>query len=351
MGKPSQKKAKRREKRDAKNEQRRTDRRGRLAVPKFRVRNLDRASATVVDAVTDIVRTLTTHTRFDAVDLRELEKAKRFGFHKTKDGALTWSVKIGEAVFQELSKRLSNSLMRRIDVEVICQPLRPGCMDVNIRSLKQIKKNILCSPKLPKVSLDTESPIVSFLFHDDDHFIRRIEERTVVHADNYLTKGQLFSYLYRWKHFDLVQLPSGQKALKLWNWCDPSLFLGELWMELLGPSAEAIIHPGAKVPFIVRGEQIAHYLVGYCPFDNDDIQDGFVVLKTLLLPGMDNTPEVQPLMNSLPNYQARRDVHAKISEQTMKTLFETRDYGLFRRLHNFVPQVKFLDQSVFSFSK
>ncbi len=321
----------------------------RLALPNYTIENNDGASQRVIDAIQDAMGMLTKAPEFSAKHICDLETAKALGFYKTERGPYWWSMNLGYILHRILAEMLDVATRRRINVDLHCGLDRPGTIRVEIQQLRQVKRNIFCSPKLPTIKLPSGENIVAYYFFDDDHFVRRLEERTVAAPDHYLSKGQVFACLYRWQYFDPVRLPNGQYAARLWNWCDPKLDIGELWMELAGPDKEVATIWQNGVQFVVRNGVRAHYLVGYCPIDERDISNGYVVLKTLLLPGMDNTPEFAKMQTHAKDTVARCNLQKEAAKLTMKHLYEHRNYDLIREFHRFSPQVKFIDEEVFDY--
>ncbi len=231
------------------------------------------------------------------------------------------------------------TLLRRIDVQVMAPPDTRSHVKIEIRVLESVKGFVACSPSKPKVMLSNGEFIVAFNLKDDDHFIRRLEERTVVFPDHYFSKGQVFACLYRWKRFDTITLPSGQSAIRLWNWCDPKIPIGSLWKELLGAKTKIVDMMG--IEFFESDLGTAYYLVGYCPIDESKLSSGYAILNTLLLPGMENTPEAQAMQNGL-NTIARVEFQRRAEQQTMANLNVRKDFSVVREYHRHVPQVRFL---------
>jgi len=94
------------------------------------------------------------------------------------------------------------------------------------------------------------------------------------------------------------------------------------------------------------GRKAYHYRVGYCPCVEED---GFLIAKTLLLPGMNGTPEASWARNNVSRrkYAELRD---NVDELEYGKLVESLDFGLLKRFHDGgIPQVVELNREVFRF--
>jgi hypothetical protein len=245
-------------------------------------------------------------------------------------------------------KLIPEHKLRWHDIQVVPLKVSRSEVRLDIWSLKWVRPFVACSPKEYLVDLNGERYKVAFNLRDDDHFIRRLEERTIVSPSNYNAKGQLFAFLYRWQWFDPIELPNGQWAARLWNWCDPKIPMAELWAELLGPTANIKSYAGIQFYECEHGR--AHYLVGYCPIRESELSSGYAILSTLLLPGMDNTPEAACLKNGMSTVE-RCTFEKKASEQTMYNLCVGKDFSVVREYHAVVPQVRYIPEAVFDYGK
>jgi ATP phosphoribosyltransferase regulatory subunit HisZ len=72
------------------------------------------------------------------------------------------------------------------------------------------------------------------------------------------------------------------------------------------------------------------------------------VLNTLLLPGMDNTPEFHAMVKGR---EGRETVafQRNVLSMTMKNLTDTNDFSLLREFHRHVPQVRMIKEKVFRY--
>jgi hypothetical protein len=315
-------------------------------LPTYSIVEIDPAPERVVVAIQDAWKRIAQAPELRGEKLEDLATAKKHGFYQSKYGPFNWVTWLGTFLFRDLVREIAPAVLRRIDVQVAETASPHSHVKIEIRVLESVKGFIACSPSRPKVTLANEEFVVAFNLRDDDHFIRRLEERTVVEPDHYLSKGQVFACLYRWKLFDPITLPSGQPALRLWNWCDPRVPVGSLWNELLGPHIRTSEILG--IQFVESDLGTAYYLVGYCPIDESKLSSGYAVLNTLLLPGMDNTPEARAMQKGL-DTKERINFEKQAEQQTMKNLNLQKDFSVVREYHRHVPQVRFFSDPVFDY--
>ncbi len=315
-------------------------------LPTYSIVELDPAPDRVVGAIKDAWIRIAQAPELRGEKLEDLKTAKKQGLYRSKYGPFNWVTWLGTFLFRELVRDISPVVLRRVDVEVIATDDLRSHVEIRIRALESVKGFIACSPSKPKVTLPNGEFVVAFNLRDDDHFIRRLEERTVVYPEHYLSKGQVFACLYRWKLFDPIILPSGQPALRLWNWCDPKVPVGSLWKEFLG--SEIKISDTLGIQFFQSELGLAYYLVGYCPIDESKLSSGYAVLDTLLLPGMDNTPEARAMQKGL-DTKERINFEKQAEQQTMKNLNLQKDFSIVREYHKHVPQVRFFSDTVFDY--
>lgn len=312
--------------------------------PAFKVNVLDPAGEEIVQSVTAAWLRAAQSKELQGEKFEDLKVAKVHGFTRCKFGPLNWSVFLGELLYRELLQELEPVIQRRHDVEVFAASDGRSHVELNIRSLERVKPFIVCSPLRPRIRIGTEEYVVAFNFREDDHFARRLEERTVVAPDSYICKGQVFACLYKWIFFEPIHLPKGQLGTRLWNWCDPRTPLGVLWKELLGDEAYITDYHGLQFYESEGGR--AYYLVGYCPIDERNLSSGYAILNTLLLPGMDNTPEAAALQCGMTTKE-RYDFSKRAEKQSMRELSLAQDFSAIRDFHKLVPQVRIIAEPVF----
>lgn len=317
-------------------------------LPTFSIGEINPAPEQVLGAIRDAWKRISQAPELCGDKLEDLTTARKYGFYRSKYGPLNWGAWLGTCLFRELVVEVPPVVLRRIDVQVIATPDPRSHVTIEIRVLESVKGFIVCSPFKPKVTLPHGDFVVAFSLRDDDHFIRRLEERTVVHPEHYLSKGQVFACLYRWKLFDPVVLPSGQAALRLWNWCDPKTPVGSLWREFLGP--EIRVGDMLGVQYFESDSGTAYYLVGYCPINEKKFSTGYAVLNTLLLPGMENTPEARAMMKGL-DTRERIKFAKQAEQQTMQNLNLQKDFSVVREYQKHVPQVRYFSEPVFDYEQ
>lgn len=115
---------------------------------------------------------------------------------------------------------------------------------------------------------------------------------------------------------------------------------------MLGDDAKSTGNSGDLVQWLQTDNGIAHYLVGYAPIDERELSNGTAVLKTLLLPGMENTPEEWTLFRGRSSID-RDKIGKLIGNATLRSLSESEDLSILFQLHSICPQVKLIPDIVF----
>ena len=275
-----------------------------------------------------------------------LKRARYDGLFRTTITPFNLAINIQSMLYKQLLDLLPQTTLRHLGFQVVPLERVPSAIEIQVRSLEHVSPFRYRSPLRPTIKVDDRDLSVVYNLKDDDHFTRRLEERTVYDPSNPLCKDQLFGFLYYCCHFDLVGLPSGQLAARLWNWCDPDIPLSGFWGEVLGDSCDVV--GMQRMRFYCSDEGTAHYLVGYCPIDERSLENGMAVLKTLLLPGMDNTPEFHAMVKGCEPEETIAFQRSVLS-MTMKNLTDTKDFSLLRELHRHVPQVQMIREPVFRY--
>lgn len=280
----------------------------------------------------------------DETYLKYLKISRRRGFedHKSR---FALALYLGQKLYDELANRINQTELRAFDAEVLPRNKPEAYIEIRVRELQRVTSTVMCSPLMPRLSLDGIQRVVAFNFNKDDHFIRRIEERTVLSPDDYASKGQAFNCLWGWQYFEVVKLRNGQSAVRLWNICDASIRLSKLWEELLPKDIK--IQKFGTTRFYCANGAFAYYLVGYCPITEKSFgAEKYAVLNTLLLPGMRNTPEEEKLVKG----KSKSEVTAMedwIGQQTLAEISRSDDYTLTKMCHEIEPQVKMISSRVF----
>jgi len=298
------------------------------------------------DQVKSIISTLPTSAEFPRELRRALNDVKNGTKRRRKRVPLQdrLDMKLGSFVYSRLEKSFQTIYRLAHDVEFDVDVRNPRKITVQFRSLEQVCSRIFCSPRQHKLDLDGEQFIAAFR----NHTIERIGERTVMNPDQYACRGQAFAIPYRCQYFDGIKLPNGQPAAKIWNWCDPTTFLGKLHAELLGPKATARQHNGW--PYFEMNGELCYYLVGYCPIKRREDLPNYAVLESLWIPGMDKTPEfVQYTRQHRLDTVARMNLSKRVAKMTYARLFEHRDFDLIREFHKITPQVRTIKEEVYDY--
>jgi len=280
---------------------------------------------------------------------QDLKLARFQGLFGTKCGALPWTIKLQELLFLGLSRNLAPCELRLLGTKVVPEKTVPSKVRIEIRSLERLDSFCYRSPLRPKVIIQGQSLELAYNLKDDDHFTRRLEERTVYDPSGVYGKDQVFGFLYYYDYFDLITLPSSQPAIRLWNWCDPKIPLSEFWSEVLPDSA--VDGPDLAGRCFYRSldsDGTAFYLVGYCPVNEARIEKGQAVLNTLLLPGMGNTPEAYEFTKGMSTAERAR-FDKQVESLTIRNLTDTKDFSLLRDLNRHVPQVQMIRERVFRY--
>ena len=275
-----------------------------------------------------------------------LKKARCDGLFRSKIGAGNFAINIQSMFYKQLLDLLPPTTLRHLGFRVVPLESVPSAIEIQVRSLEHVSPFRYRSPLRPTIEVDDRELSVVYNLKDDDHFTRRLEERTVYDPSDIFCKDQVFGFLYYCCYFDLVTLPNGQIAARLWNWCDPDIRLSSFWEEVLGDSCVAL--GIERMRFYESDEGRAHYLVGYCPIHEGAIENGIALLNTLLLPGMDNTPEYHAMVKGR-NSTERIAFQRSVLSMTMKNLSDTKDFSLLRDLHRHVPQVQMIRERVFRY--
>lgn len=184
-----------------------------------------------------------------------------------------------------------------------------------MRTLRTGHGTMYYSASEPKARFDGEDLLVCYTAH----LRRRMYDRLIAHNGNYMTDSGVDRYLDEYRDFGIVRLPSGEQAI-------------EMWLDIVRSTG------GVEVVRQVLGEEFApgdryKLKIGYCPaVANGEI----LVCKTIMNPGMDNTPEqyaawrlklpqeslIYSEMTKDNNYKAIADLHAEGFTQLKKIEFD-----------------------------
>ncbi len=229
-------------------------------------------------------------------------------------------ISLGQRLYDLIPRKLLevSILYHCIEVE-FSRPVANSIL-IWFRSLLSAKSSggtLYYSRRKPTLSIGGRERIVGF----SRHAIERIYERSVSDWRTFGGSGDAFAILDNCVYFEDCSEKVGQPCFTLYNMCKPDLPFGDLPRMLLGED-----DPSKRY----------YFRVGYCPAV---VEEDFVKAKTLLFPGMRDTPE-----QALPRPGKER--MAKEAEKlSYRHVAETGDYGLIRWFHERgVPQVVSLDR-------
>ena len=318
-----------------------------LRLPDAEFVEIDPVDRSITAKVRDAWNQLKSHDGLSTELEQDLKRARYHGLFRTDCGALPWSIKLQELLFLELSRKLAPCELRLLGTKVVPECTVPSKVRIEIRSLERLDSFCYRSPLRPKVTIQGQSLELAYNLKDDDHFTRRLEERTVYDPSRIFGKDQVFGFLYYYDYFDLITLPSSQPAIRLWNWCDPKIRLSKFWSEVLTDTVDVASDLTGR-SFYTSQEGTAYYLVGYCPINEARIEKLQAVLSTLLLPGMGNTPEAYELTKGISTAERAR-FDKQVEYMTITNLTDTMDFSLLREFHMKIPQVKMIKEQVFRY--
>ena len=297
----------------------------------------------LVDKVRHILRELVDSPNLEKSLRKDLERV-RSGDYQRKPGERQLASRLGELVYNQLGEDFQAIHRMAYDIDFDTGSRNPKKLTVVFRCLEKVTNKIFCSPKRFLVDFQSQQLVVAF----DRHAIEQIGTRTVVNPSSYADRGKSFAFAYSYQYFDFTQLANGDPAIRIWDFCNPEQFMGDVHAELLGPDVSA-----AKVggfPFLAKSGKLCYYLVGYCPLKQYLDLPEYLVLKTLLVPGMDRTPEFSAYKRSRrPSTVDLMEFGKRAGRATYAGLRESRDMDWIRLLHEFEPQVKPIEDDVFDY--
>ncbi|MGV3483345.1 MAG: hypothetical protein ACO1RT_02870 [Planctomycetaceae bacterium] len=342
----SQKKIDKRRRKKAKDELRHRERElllaRRRAFPEI-VYETHGAPESLVTAVKSILAMLIESPKLDT-KLRKDLNAVRDGSYRRKQNESDLSIRLGDLVYRNLDVDFQAIHRMRYDIEFDTGRRYPRRLALLVQSLDEVAPRIFCSPKRFVADFQGQQLVIAF----NSHTIERIGQRTVVDPKLYADRGKTFAFTYRYRYFDFARLANGDPAIRIWDFCNPEQFLSDVHAELLGPDVS--VAKVAGFPFIAVGGKLCYYLVGYCPVEQYPNLPGYLILKTLLLPGMEKTPEFSKYLRSRrPDTCERMEFGKRAGDATYAGLKQSRDFGWIRLLHEFEPQVKPIEGDVFDY--
>lgn len=183
------------------------------------------------------------------------------------------------------------------------------------------------SPRQPLVNLPDTDLVAAF----SRHAVERVCERTVADWKSFSGSGDAFGLLHDcigykvWKH-------GVQWGFKLYESCNPPFYSYDYAVQVLGHER----FPPRKT----------HYLVGYLPAVQ---ADQLFVAKTLLIPGMDGTPEHSWYRNQVNNDPEKMSAfRTAVSQLTRASLCASNDFSLIKQFHDAgIKQIEEFEKPLF----
>lgn len=173
-----------------------------------------------------------------------------------------------------------------------------GRILVEFESLREQKSKhgtIYFSRHRPQLDVDGEMKTVAWR----KHAIERVCQRLVLDWQSYGGLGGAFAFLNRCMHFERSVLDPDQLAFTFFNDCAQGF-------------------PGHSFAEFVLGDECKSgdwfYRLGYC---SADIEGEFIVARTALFPGHDNTPEYVQILNAC----RTREISRETAEQMKRELW------------------------------
>lgn len=275
---------------------------------------------------------------------KDLEDVKLHGLKGDTQKGASLSIALGELIYDRIKISFHKYERMAFDLEVNVGGRKRNAITFSFHSLETVRPRLFCPPMRYRVEIIGENRIVAYRAH----VLERLGERTVAKPDSYICRGQAFAIPYRCQYFDICSLPNGKPAARIWNWCDPTTFLGKFHRELL-PSRVATIQRRHSLFYELDGE-VCYYLVGYCPVRFFPDLPEYVIFDSLWIPGMDHTPEFATMTKkSKLDTVARCNLSKRASGLTYARLAESKDFDLIRQFHEITPQVRPIAERVFDY--
>jgi hypothetical protein len=238
---------------------------------------------------------------------------------------------IGEILFSFLPPKLRKSYLTYNYLTVACGVTSDNGLRVQICSLcheKTAGGTAYYSPHRPTVQTDCGPKVVAF----SSHALERTRERTVLAWDSYEGNCHSVGFIIACDYFEPCDLPGSDHAFTFYNDC---YMPGSVLYEY----AEAVLDSP-------DGDENYYYRLGYCPAV---IAGDLLVAKTLLLPGMNRTPEYERVLRrQARSHEDRLALRKRADGLTLKTLLTSHDFSLIRQFHEAgIPQVVTLKHEIF----
>lgn len=180
------------------------------------------------------------------------------------------------------------------------------------------------------INVDGKPRLIAFT----GHAVERVCKRMVYDWRKYACMQDAFSFLHNCIYYEPCKMPDGDQGFTFYGPARPPFFTHRFVVEVLDSIDES---------------QDYFYRVGYCP---SVVSGDLVVAKTLLVPGMQGTPEFHRcLRRRVSSWEAQKRIRKQVENQlTYRGLCKNADFHLIREFHRSgIPQVVALNKDVFCF--
>lgn len=274
---------------------------------------------------------------------RDLELMKTGELDLNVNRALDMGTEFGQILYENIQESNQPLDVLTCRFEVLIGLHNHGTITVRVHALNEIAPRLFCSPKQHQVEIDGKPRIVAYKYNT----LEQIGNRVVHDPNDYTSRAMSLGIPFHTQYFELAELSNGQPCIKLWNTCDPLNFLGPVHGELLGSKTRFTFISG--VSHFTIDDAICYYLLGYCPFHIDESGE-YVVLDSLLIPGMGMTPEWAAFKKKYnPDTGELAQFSKQVTAHSYSGLVQYIDLEFICKLHEFVPQVRVIKEPVFDY--
>lgn len=238
---------------------------------------------------------------------------------------------IARILFSFLPQRVRMAYLTSNFVMVSCGVRSDDAVLVQVCSLCHEKTEggtAYFSPHRPTIQTDFGPKVVAF----SNHALERTRERTVRNPFDYDGNIHSVGFIVSCDYFEPCEIPRSDYAFTFYNDC---YMRGSVFHEY----AEAVLNS-------MDVDKHYYYRVGYCPAV---IAGDLLVAKTLLLPGMNGTPEYQQVARKLAGSQdAKLAFRKRVNALSLDNLLTNRDFSLIKEFHEAgIPQVVSFNHDIF----
>jgi hypothetical protein len=239
---------------------------------------------------------------------------------------------MGQAIFDRIPRPMVDANLPYHTFDVLFGEPQPRRMKVRFRSLLRSSGpngSVYYSRRRPTVRVGGRDLVVGF----SAHAVRRVCDRAAFDWRTYAGSGQAFAYLDDCVYFEDVSPLFGEPCFAVYGLCAPGFAGGALAERVLGRTVAIRDH--------------LYYRIGYCP---SVIEGDFLKAKTLLLPGMERTPERRTLEDARLPPLFKASLRASLELFFAPGRLSTDVLTVQGWFHSHgVPQVVSIDRPVFQF--